>query len=410
MLDGRTDERRWLDARLGGLNEGACFAAVVRGEAGVGKSALIAAAVDGLAGVRVLRTRGYEADADIPFAGLLELVAPLLERRDELPIAQREALATAFALAPPSAHDRFAVPAGLLGLIGLAATDGPVLVVVDDAQWLDDASRDAIRFVARRLAASGAGILLAVRDGAGPALDLSGLDELVLGGLDDESAARLVRRRWPRLPATTVSALVAATAGNPLALLEVPGVLTAAQHDGDEPLTDPLPTTTAVERAFVQQLEALPAGVRRALVLAAAASRSGVDALAAALRELGLPMMRSRTLSGPESSASSTGAWRSAIRSCAPWPIALPPTPSGAPPTPPTPARAPTCDAAPGISPRRRPAPMTRSRPSWSRPRSTPARAAVTPRRPAPSPARPSCHPSRRHADGGSSRPPRMPR
>ncbi|MES1192691.1 MAG: ATP-binding protein, partial [Solirubrobacterales bacterium] len=289
MLDGRTDERRWHDARLGSLNEGGCFAAVVRGEAGVGKSALVAAAVDDLVGVRVLRTRGYEADADIPFAGLLELVAPLLERRDELPIAQRDALASAFALAPPSAHDRFAVPAGLLGLIGLAAADGPVLVTVDDAHWLDDASRDAIRFVARRLAVGGGGILLAVRDDAGPALDLSGLDELVLGGLDGESAARLVRRHWPQLPAATVGALVAATAGNPLALLEVPGVLTAAQRDGNEPLTDPLPTTAAVERAFAQQLEALPATVRRALVLAAAASRGGVDALTAGLRELGLP-------------------------------------------------------------------------------------------------------------------------
>ncbi len=138
----------------------------MRGEAGVGKSALIEAAVAQAGdGVRVLRARGYESDTEIPYAGLLELVTPLLTLRERLPAAQRDALASAFALEPPTPHDRLAVPAGLLGLLARAAERRPLLAVVDDVHWLDDASRDAIMFAARRLVAGGVGMLLAVREG-----------------------------------------------------------------------------------------------------------------------------------------------------------------------------------------------------------------------------------------------------
>ena len=197
MLEGREEELAWLAGRLAALHDHRPFAVVVRGEAGVGKSSLIDAAVDRAEGVRVLRARGYESDRDIPFAGLLELATPLLELRDRLPDAQRDAVEAAFALRQPGPHDRFAVPAGLLGLLSHAAEDEPLVAVVDDVHWLDDASRDALLFVARRLAGEQIGVVLGLRDGAVTGLDFSGIQELALAGLDEASSLRLLRSELP---------------------------------------------------------------------------------------------------------------------------------------------------------------------------------------------------------------------
>lgn len=191
MLEGRTRELASIGERIGGLHEGAAWAVLVRGEAGVGKSALIDATVAAAGeSVRVLRARGYESDTEIPYAGLLELVTPLLPLRERLPAAQRDALASAFALEPPTPHDRLAVPAGLLGLLARAAERRPLLAVVDDVHWLDDASRDAIMFAARRLVAGGVGMLLAVREGGDGAVDLSGVEQLRLQGLERPAPPR----------------------------------------------------------------------------------------------------------------------------------------------------------------------------------------------------------------------------
>lgn len=291
MLEGRTREVAWLGGRIRGLREGDAFAALVRGEAGVGKSTLVETllAGDAAQGMQVLRARGYESDTEIPYAGLLELAAPLLSLRDKLPDAQRAAIESAFALEPPTPHDRLAVPAGLLGLLARAAEQRPLLAVVDDVHWLDDASRDAILFAARRLVSGGVGMVLAVRDGADEGVDVSGLQELRLNGLDSVSALTLLRRGAPGLPTGVAEALVEATAGNPLALVELPGTLTPAQLAGESPLADPLPASAAIERAFARQAAALPPDTRRALLVAAALHRGRLDLLTAALRELGLP-------------------------------------------------------------------------------------------------------------------------
>ncbi|ADB50133.1 transcriptional regulator, LuxR family [Conexibacter woesei DSM 14684] len=290
MLEGRTEEVAQLDERIHSLRDGAAFALLVRGEAGVGKSTLIERALaDGAHGMRILRARGHESDTEIPYAGLLELAAPLLPLRGALPQAQRAAIESAFALEPPTPHDRLAVPAGLLGLLARAAERQPLLAVVDDVHWLDDASRDAILFAARRLFAGGVGMLLAARDGAAPALDLTGLDELSLTGLDTTSALALLHRDASQLPRSVAEALVNATAGNPLALIELPSALTPAQLCGDAPLTDPLPASAAVERAYARQVAELPPPTRTALLVAAALHRGRVDLLTAALRRLELP-------------------------------------------------------------------------------------------------------------------------
>ncbi len=289
MLEGRDQELAWLAERLGRLRDGGHFVALVRGEAGVGKSALVEAALGDVAGVAVLRARGYESEREIPFAGLLELATPLLDLRDRLPEAQRRALGSALALEPPSPHDRFAVPVALLGLLAHAAEDGPLIAAVDDVHWFDAASREALLFVARRLAAEGVGLLLASRDAGSAAFDAAGVETLALSGLDAPSARRLLATRSPGLSPTVADALVTATAGNPLALVELPGELDAAQRAGRTPLADPLPTSAAIERAFAHQIAGQPAATQRALTVAAAMSRGRVEAFVAAARALDLP-------------------------------------------------------------------------------------------------------------------------
>lgn len=290
MLEGRAREIALLGRRLDGLHEGDAFAIVVRGEAGVGKSTLVDAAIAAAGdGLLVVRARGYESDTEIPYAGLLELAGPLLGLRAALPDAQRQAIESAFALEPPTPHDRLAVPAALLSLLARAAERRPLLAVVDDLHWLDDASRDAILFAARRLAAPGAGMLLAARDGTAPGPDLSGVQELRLGGLDAEAGLALLQRRSPELPDGVARAIVAATDGNPLALIELPAALTPAQRAGEAPLADPLPASAAVERAYARQVAELPPQTQAALLVAAALHRGQLDLLTAALRALHLP-------------------------------------------------------------------------------------------------------------------------
>src|SRR4051794_19939005 len=192
MFHGRARELARLTDLLDGVGRGRSFALLVEGPAGIGKSTFLGEAMDRAREMRVLRTQGYASEADIPYAGLLELVMPLLELRDRLPAAHAAALGAALALEPPSPHDRFAVSVAVLGLLGMAAEESPLLVVVDDAHWLDGASRDAILFAAGRIDAEGIGLLIAARDGQDERVDAPGLDRLALDGLDAEAAYGLL--------------------------------------------------------------------------------------------------------------------------------------------------------------------------------------------------------------------------
>ena len=198
---------------------------------------------------------------------------------DEIPAVQADALRAALALGPATAADRFTVPAALLSLLARAADDGPVLAIVDDAHWLDEPSLEAFLFAGRRLAAEGVAMLGAARDGA-RRIEVPWLERLAVAPLADADARELLDAS---IAPGVADRLVATAAGNPLALLEIPALLTAPQLAGRAPLADPLPPGTGVERAFAVALEALPAETRAALLVAAAAGTRRLDVLGRAL-------------------------------------------------------------------------------------------------------------------------------
>lgn len=292
LLLGRHREVAQLDALLENAAQGASAALLLSGEAGIGKSSLLRAAADTAAqrGFQVLRTRGYEAESDIPFAGLLELLAPLLPLRDRIPEVQARALGTALALEPPTPVDRFAVPAGMLSLLGLAAEQRPLLVVIDDIHWLDDATREATAFVARRLSAEGVVLLGALRPSPDVVATFEGVEIVEVAGLAASDAAELLQRSAARDIAGDVETRLLDTArGNPLALLEIPRILSAGQLAGREPLNGPLNAGDQIAGAFVAQVAGLPEPTREALLLAASMQSGLHELFVAALRERGLP-------------------------------------------------------------------------------------------------------------------------
>src|SRR4051812_35273017 len=168
--------------------EGRSGVLLVHGEAGVGKTTLLRAAAEEATGMRLLRARGIESESHLPFAALSELLAPLLDLRDEIPPVQPQALGGALALEAATVSDRFAVAAGVLSLLAASAERQPVLALADDLQWLDEASREALLFAARRLDAEGVVMLFGLRDGEGVDAAALGLEALRLGGPDDARA------------------------------------------------------------------------------------------------------------------------------------------------------------------------------------------------------------------------------
>jgi DNA-binding CsgD family transcriptional regulator/tetratricopeptide (TPR) repeat protein len=256
-LHGREAERAALDAVL----SSGSGALVLRGEAGIGKTALLGYAAASACGHRVLRASGSESEAELPFAGVHQLIRPLLDRSGELPEEQAAALRS---IGSPRA-DRFAVSAAVLDLLARSAEREPLLCIVDDAHRLDRASLAALAFVARRLRAERIVLLLATRDAA------DGLPELVLGALDREAAGRLLDGRLDRAAAPLVrERLLDAAAGNPLALRELPAALSAEQLAGRERTLDPLPVTHAVERTFLPDVARLDERVQTLLLVVAA--------------------------------------------------------------------------------------------------------------------------------------------
>src|SRR4051794_7538152 len=294
MLHGRQQERAALDSLLDAVRRGESRALVIGGEAGVGKSALLAHLHERATGCRVTRAAGVQSEMELAFAGLHQLCAPLLDRLDRLPGPQRDALATAFGLARGEAPDRFFVGLAVLSLLSEAADERPFICIVDDAQWLDRASAETLGFVARRLLAESVALVFAVRDDIGQDA-LAGLPPLRIEGLAPADAHALLRSVMTgRLDERVADRIVAETRGNPLALLELPRGLSTAQLAGGFGLPDAGALSGRIEGTFQRRLEALPDASRRLLLIAAAepvgdpslvwraAAYLGIDADAAA--------------------------------------------------------------------------------------------------------------------------------
>src|SRR4051812_28397016 len=261
MLRGRRDECAVLDGLLKGARGGRSGVVVVRGEAGVGKTALLEYAIEAGSDVRVLRAVGVESERELAFAALHQLCASTLELLERLPGPQREALETTFGLSAGAVPDRFLAGLAVLSLLSEAAEERPLLCVVDDAQWLDRASAQALVFVARRLLAESVAILFAARE---PSEDFDGLPELVIEGLGDSDARALLASVIPgRLDQRVAGQLVAETRGNPLALLELPPGLSPAQLAGGFGLPAALSLSRRIEESFLRRLGGPPEGTPR---------------------------------------------------------------------------------------------------------------------------------------------------
>ncbi|HEU4657757.1 MAG TPA: AAA family ATPase [Capillimicrobium sp.] len=284
-LVGRDPELAALRERIEATGAGRGFAVVVEGEPGIGKTALLdAVAAAAPPGHRVLRASAAEPERSLPFSALAALVEPLVEARAALPAAQAHALTAALEVGPAGAPDRFAVVAALVGLLRAGASGGPLVAIVDDLHWIDDASREAIVFAARRAGDLGVGFVLAARPAAAP----PGVERLTLDPLPDGSARALLRRADATLPASVAGDVVAAAGGNPLALLTLPALMTEEQRAGRAPIDLALEPGGRLDAAFTRQLLALPGASRQALAVAAAMERGPAAWLLAALEELGL--------------------------------------------------------------------------------------------------------------------------
>lgn len=272
---GRDAEVAAIEALVRAARGGRSGALIVSGEPGIGKTAVLARAREAAGDALVLEATGSEAESHLAFAGLADLVGPVLGHIDEIPGPQAVAMRGALALGPPRPGDRFTAYAATLSLLAAAAERRPVVCIVDDAQWLDAESFEAIQFAGRRLGAEGVALLIGVREGANPVTGASALPHLRLTGLDDGAATRLLVLHAAVAPAADVQrALVDGAAGNPLALIELASGLDEAQLTGRSPLPDPLPVGRHLSRALLRPLDDLPESTRRALLVASAGDGS----------------------------------------------------------------------------------------------------------------------------------------
>ncbi|MDW5598794.1 AAA family ATPase, partial [Conexibacter stalactiti] len=289
LLLGRERELTRIEELLDQARAGRGGALLLHGEAGIGKTALVAAAAERATACLVLRASGYEASSALPYAGLRQLVAPLLPLREQLSQVQSQALAVALALQPPTPPTRLAVPLALVALLTLAAERRPVLAIVDDVQWLDPASREAILFAARRLGDAPVALLLAARTSEQQPFEAPGLPRLAVEPLDGDTARELLDDAGGALTEAVREAVAAAAAGNPLALLELPAGLTPAQRAGAEPLGLPLRLGPLLQDAFTRRIAELEPAERHAVTVAAALEQGPLSWLLAALARLGIP-------------------------------------------------------------------------------------------------------------------------
>jgi hypothetical protein len=297
---GRRRECEALDGLLAKVRAGYSRTLVLRGEAGVGKTALLGYLVERARECHVVRAAGVESETELAFAGLHQLCAPFLDRLKRLPDPQRDALGTAFSLQGGDAPDRFTAGLAVLGLLSDLATERPLVCIVDDAQWLDQASAQALAFVAHRLAAEPVAVVFAVRQ-PGNEQYLAGLTELVVGGLADGDAQALLDSvvTGP-LDERVRDRVVAEAGGNPRALLELGRGLTPEELAGGFGLPDTAAMPVRIEEGIRRRLAPLPLATRLLLLVAAAepvadpvlvwcaAGQLGVDAAAPAAVEAGL--------------------------------------------------------------------------------------------------------------------------
>jgi DNA-binding CsgD family transcriptional regulator len=268
MLRGRRDECAVLDQLLEGARVGNSGVLVLKGEAGVGKTALLEYAVGSASDMRGIRAAGVESEMELAFAALHQLCLPLLERLERLPGPQHDALATTFGLSEGAVPDRFFVGLATLGLLSDAAEERPLVCVVDDAQWLDRASAQVLAFVGRRLRAEPVVMLFGARE---PSEEFAGLQKLMVEGLSDRAARDVLASVIPgRLDERVADQIVAETRGNPLALLELPRGLSAAQLAGGFGLPAAVSLADRIEESFQRRLQTLPEDTRRLLLVAAA--------------------------------------------------------------------------------------------------------------------------------------------
>ena len=285
---GRTSERALLDGLLERVREGESEVLVIRGEAGMGKTALLRYAARQASGFRIAELTGVEAEMELPFAGVHHLCGLMLDRLERLPAPQRDALSVALGLAAGQVPDRFLVGLAVLSLLATVAEERPLLCLVEDAQWLDAASSQILGLVARRVRAESVAILVAVREPAA-AHDFDDLAELRLEGLADQDARALVRGVVTgRLDSHVVERVVAETGGNPLALLELPVRMTAAELAAgfQFPVAGELPAH--IEHHYLRRIRELPEATQRLVLLAAAEPIGDAALVLRAGRRLGI--------------------------------------------------------------------------------------------------------------------------
>jgi DNA-binding CsgD family transcriptional regulator len=284
----RESERDALERLVGGVRAGQSRVLVLRGEAGVGKTALLRHLSTAATGCRIARAAGVESEMELPFAGLQALCAHMLDRLGHLPSPQRDAVCTAFGLSAGPPPDRFLVGLAVLSLLADAAEEQPLVCVVDDAQWLDRVSAQTLAFVARRLLAERVGLVFGMRaSGDGHVLD--GLPELVIEGLPADEARLLLDAAIPgRLDERVKARILGEAGGNPLALIELPRGLTPAELAGGFALPDARPLASRIEQTFLQRVEALPRDTQLLLLTAAADPLGDLSLLWRAAERLGI--------------------------------------------------------------------------------------------------------------------------
>src|SRR6266704_589711 len=283
VLHGRVKERSIIDQLLARACAGCSGVLVIRGDPGIGKTALLdyaawragAAAAPGRVGMRVIRSTGVECEGGLPFAGLHLLLGSTLDRLAALPQPQpqpqQDALGAALGLRQPGLHDRFLIGIAVLSLLVELAEDGPLLCLVDDAHWLDGPSADALTFAARRLDAEGIAIIFATRDHDTPS-HASGLSVLRIGGLDPASAAALLDEHGDGLIPAARSRILAEACGNPLGLIELPAAYLTTSHAAEQSGCTTLALTDRLQQAFEGQVLRLPADAQTMLLVAASES------------------------------------------------------------------------------------------------------------------------------------------
>lgn len=284
LVVGRRGARERIRRALDAAAERSAHVLVVEGPAGSGKTALLDHSERSAAGFTAVRCHGVEGEQDLPFASLLELLHPHLEDVGGLPASQRDALLGALALAPPTMADRLAIGAAVLQLLGQLAERAPTLIIVDDLQWIDTASRDAILFALRRTHSDRLLGLLGVRDDTD--IDLRGFEVIVLGSLSPGESVELLRARHEMTERVAVE-LAERCEGNPLALIETAAMLSRLQLQGSDPLPDQLPAGTATTRLYRDQINGLSKGERFALLAAAVSHEPTQEVVNQACEEYG---------------------------------------------------------------------------------------------------------------------------